>query len=76
MFFAPDNLHILTGCPFDLVRFEGIFDTYMLARIFSNQCDNKYAWRNPSGHPAILYKICSLSQWQTWLSGSVQLSLF
>ena len=76
VFFAPGNFHILTGCPSDLVRFEGVFDTFMFARLFSIHCDNRYAWKNPSGHPAILYKICSLSQWENWLSVSEQLSLF
>ena len=73
VFFCPVSHILYDDCPVDLVRFEGIFSTYMIARIFAQNCDNRYGWRGPSGYPVHNYKICTESQWEEFINKSSQI---
>lgn len=76
VFHCPQNMHILSGCPRDLVRFESVQPNAHFAMIEITKLEKKYAPKNPSGYPASVYHYCSLSQWEEWLAEESQLTLF
>ena len=76
VFHCPQHLHILTGCPRDLVRFESVQPNHHFAMIEVFRLEKKYAPLRPCGYPETVYKICTLSQWEEWLAEESQLTLF
>lgn len=76
VFHCPQDLHILTGCPPDLVRYESTEPNHHFAMIKARKMCDRYAPKNPSGYPAIVYKICTLTQWNEYWNEQNQLTLF
>lgn len=75
VFHAPQNMHILTGCPSDLVRFESIEPNHHFAMIKCNKLKEKYAPKNPSGYKADVYHICTETQWEEYWAGGEQMTI-
>ena len=76
VFHCPQGMHILTGCPADLVRYESTEPNSHFAMIRCTKLCNRYAPKNPSGYPATVYHYCTVSQWEEYLNEQNQLSLF
>lgn len=66
VFHCPQNMHILTGCPRDLVRYESTEENHHFAMIKIRELEKRYAPKNPSGYPANVYHCCTITQWEEW----------
>lgn len=75
VFHCPQEMHILTGCPPDLVRYESTQPNSHYAIIECRRLENRYAPKNPSGYPAGVYHYCTASQWEEYWNGVQQLTL-
>ena len=76
VFHCPQGMHILTGCPADLVRYESTEPNSHFAMIRCTKLCNRYAPKNPSGYPATVYHYCTVYQWEEYWQEQDQLSLF
>ena len=74
VFHAPQDMHIITGCPSDLVRFESIQPNHHFAMLECFRLKNRYAPKNPSGYPAEVYHYCTVDQWKEYWNTEQQLS--
>lgn len=75
VFHCPQGMHILTGCPSDLVRYESTQPNHHFAMIEISRLEKRYAPKNPSGYPSTVYHYCSVSQWEEYWNSGEQLSL-
>ena len=75
VFHCPQEMHILTGCPADLVRYESTQPNHHFARIEIRRLEKRYAPKNPSGYPATVYKYCTESEWKEYWNNQDQLTL-
>ena len=76
VFHCPQGMHILTGCPVDLVRYESTEPNNHFAMIRCTKLCNRYTPKNPSGYPATVYHYCTVSQWEEYWQEQDQLALF
>ena len=75
VFHCPQEMHIITGCPSDLVRFESKEPNSHFAMIKIRKLENKYAPKKPCGYPEEVYKYCSITQWNEYWNKEEQLTL-
>ena len=76
VFHCPQSMHILTGCPSDLVRYESTEPNSHFAMIKCTKLCDRYAPKNPSGYPETVYHYCSVAQWEEYWNEQNQLALF